>query len=55
MKIILKQKSFLVCVLVNMCIFTVPKYVRAVLLGWEFYTNTQVFSIHSTGFSCYLS
>lgn len=26
-----------------MCIFTVPKYVLAVLLGWKFYTKYKYF------------
>lgn len=51
MKIILKQKSFLVCVLVNVCVFTVPKYKLDVLLGWKFYANIPVFSNHFAGFS----
>lgn len=51
MKIILKQNSFLVCVPVNVCVFTVPKYNVDVLLGWKFYTNIPVFSNHSDDFS----
>lgn len=43
MKIILKQKSFSVCMPLNVCVFTVPEYILAILLGWKFDTNIQVF------------